>query len=62
MTVDADTDALARVGLAWDDLGPDKNKLFLRLFLQNERRLYAYILTLLQTGRMRTTCCKKPAS
>jgi RNA polymerase sigma-70 factor (ECF subfamily) len=24
-----------------------KNKLFLRLFLQNERRLYAYILTLL---------------
>jgi RNA polymerase sigma-70 factor, ECF subfamily len=47
MTVDADTDALARVGLAWDDLGPDKNKLFLRLFLQNERRLYAYILTLL---------------
>src|SRR6266566_4360654 len=30
--------------------GPDqpaKGKLFLRLFLQNERRLYAYILTLL---------------
>src|SRR5262245_42398981 len=29
--------------------GPDpaKVKLFLRLFLQNERRLYAYILTLL---------------
>jgi RNA polymerase sigma-70 factor (ECF subfamily) len=26
---------------------PAKNKLFLRLFLQNERRLYAYILTLL---------------
>lgn len=25
----------------------DKNKLFLRMFLQNERRLYAYILTLL---------------
>jgi RNA polymerase sigma-70 factor (ECF subfamily) len=25
----------------------DKSKLFLRLFLQNERRLYAYILTLL---------------
>jgi RNA polymerase sigma-70 factor (ECF subfamily) len=25
----------------------DKRKLFLRLFLQNERRLYAYILTLL---------------
>jgi RNA polymerase sigma-70 factor, ECF subfamily len=29
------------------DKAPDKNKLFLRLFLQNERRLYAYILTLL---------------
>jgi RNA polymerase sigma-70 factor, ECF subfamily len=27
--------------------GPAKSKLFLRLFLQNERRLYAYILTLL---------------
>lgn len=26
---------------------PDKSKLFLRLFLQNQRRLYAYILTLL---------------
>ena len=26
---------------------PDKRKTFLRLFLQNERRLYAYILTLL---------------
>jgi RNA polymerase sigma-70 factor (ECF subfamily) len=26
---------------------PDKSRLFLRLFLQNERRLYAYILTLL---------------
>jgi RNA polymerase sigma-70 factor (ECF subfamily) len=26
---------------------PEKGKLFLRLFLQNERRLYAYILTLL---------------
>jgi RNA polymerase sigma-70 factor, ECF subfamily len=26
---------------------PDKNKAFLRLFLQNERRLYAYVLTLL---------------
>src|SRR5437764_12424304 len=28
-------------------LAPAKGKLFLRLFLQNERRLYAYILTLL---------------
>jgi RNA polymerase sigma-70 factor (ECF subfamily) len=27
--------------------GADKSKLFLRLFLQNERRVYAYILTLL---------------
>ena len=26
---------------------PDKSKLFLRLFLQNERKLYAYIFTLL---------------
>jgi RNA polymerase sigma-70 factor (ECF subfamily) len=26
---------------------PDKNRAFLRLFLQNERRLYAYVLTLL---------------
>lgn len=25
---------------------PDKHKFFLRLFLQNERRLYAYVLTL----------------
>jgi RNA polymerase sigma-70 factor (ECF subfamily) len=33
---------------AGDDAGaPGKGKLFLRLFLQNERRLYAYILTLL---------------
>jgi RNA polymerase sigma-70 factor, ECF subfamily len=49
MTVDADTDALERHGLPWqpDDHEPDKNKVFLRLFLQNERRLYAYILTLL---------------
>src|SRR5262245_49349672 len=30
-----------------DDRTPDKSKLFLRLFLQNERRLYAYIMTLL---------------
>jgi RNA polymerase sigma-70 factor (ECF subfamily) len=29
------------------DRPPDKNKLFLSLFLQNQRRLYAYILTLL---------------
>src|SRR5262245_25329530 len=30
-----------------DPSPPAKSKLFLRLFLQNERRLYAYILTLL---------------
>jgi RNA polymerase sigma-70 factor (ECF subfamily) len=30
-----------------DATGPIRSKLFLRLFLQNERRLYAYILTLL---------------
>jgi RNA polymerase sigma-70 factor (ECF subfamily) len=30
-----------------DHLSSTKSKLFLRLFLQNERRLYAYILTLL---------------
>src|SRR3954453_5533910 len=30
-----------------DSPGPAKSRLFLRLFLQNERRLYAYILTLL---------------
>ena len=29
------------------DRPPEKNKLFLSLFLQNQRRLYAYILTLL---------------
>ena len=30
-----------------EERGSAKNKLFLRLFLQNERRIYAYILTLL---------------
>jgi RNA polymerase sigma-70 factor (ECF subfamily) len=30
-----------------EGVNPAKGKLFLRLFLQNERRLYAYILTLL---------------
>jgi RNA polymerase sigma-70 factor (ECF subfamily) len=29
------------------DPSPDKNKIFLRQFLQNQRRLYAYVLTLL---------------
>lgn len=45
MAVDADlgSDSLA----APPGAGPDKNKQFLRQFLQNERRLRAYILTLL---------------
>jgi RNA polymerase sigma-70 factor (ECF subfamily) len=49
MTVDADPDVLPGAHLPWkpDDHEPDKSKLFLRLFLQNERRLYAYIVTLL---------------
>jgi RNA polymerase sigma-70 factor, ECF subfamily len=49
MTAEADTDAPQRTSLPWtpNDHEPDKSKLFLRLFLQNERRLYAYILTLL---------------
>src|SRR5262245_1570896 len=47
MTVDADAGARdARPGDE-EPSGPDKSRLFLRLFLQNERRLYAYILTLL---------------
>jgi len=47
--VDTDTDAIQHEPPGWnpDDHEPDKSKLFLRLFLQNERRLYAYILTLL---------------
>ena len=49
MAVDADPDVLPGAHLPWkpDDHEPDKSKLFLRLFLQNERRLYAYIVTLL---------------
>jgi len=49
MMVDADPDVLPGAHLPWkpDDHEPDKSKLFLRLFLQNERRLYAYIVTLL---------------
>lgn len=42
--IDAGADPLAGAG---GRLPPDRSKLFLRLFLQNERRLYAYILTLL---------------
>ncbi|MBY0459134.1 MAG: sigma-70 family RNA polymerase sigma factor [Gemmataceae bacterium] len=48
MAVDAHSDPLARAGSpASPGPAPDKHKQFLRLFLQNERRLYAYILTLL---------------
>src|SRR2546428_13065395 len=45
----ADTDSDRPGSLAAGEEGtrPAKGKLFLRLFLQNERRLYAYILTLL---------------
>ncbi len=48
MAVDADTDRdrESSTGGA-DDSRPAKGKLFLRLFLQNKRRLYAYVLTLL---------------
>ncbi|HUR53431.1 MAG TPA: sigma-70 family RNA polymerase sigma factor [Gemmataceae bacterium] len=42
MVVDPRTPA-APAGAA----APDKNKVFLRMFLKNERRLYAYILVLL---------------
>src|SRR5437868_8976600 len=49
MAVNADTGADRHGHPASDEgpYGPEKSKLFLRLFLQNERRLYAYILTLL---------------
>lgn len=49
MTVDTDIGANSSAEPADEpnDRTPDKSKLFLRLFLKNERRLYAYILTLL---------------
>src|SRR5215212_9863961 len=49
MAVDTDMGSDCRVSPAGDpdDTPPDKSKLFLRLFLQNERQVYAYILTLL---------------
>jgi RNA polymerase sigma-70 factor (ECF subfamily) len=49
MAVSADDDRDQHEPLAENEKASDsaKNKLFLRLFLQNERRLYAYILTLL---------------
>lgn len=45
--MDVGTGLDARPPAAPADRPPDKNRLFLSLFLQNQRRLYAYILTLL---------------
>jgi RNA polymerase sigma-70 factor (ECF subfamily) len=48
MTHEADPFPAPRTRLAAEESSePLKGKLFLRLFLQNERRLYAYVLTLL---------------
>ena len=47
MTVDADADAVNDLPGDDESRRRAKGELFLRLFLQNERRLYAYILTLL---------------
>src|SRR5262249_31597837 len=48
MAVDADTDPNCFAPPSdFEPDRPEKSRLFLRLFLQNERRLYAYILTLL---------------
>ncbi len=49
MTADADTGSDRRTAPpgAPADRAADKHRQFLRLFLQNERRLYAYIFTLL---------------
>jgi RNA polymerase sigma-70 factor, ECF subfamily len=49
MPVDADADAPWRAGPGWDpdEADSDRSKRFLRQFLQNERRLYAYVRTLL---------------
>ncbi len=49
MAVDTDTrsDRCAARADEEEAPGPNRSKQFLRLFLQNERRLYAYILTLL---------------
>jgi RNA polymerase sigma-70 factor (ECF subfamily) len=44
---DTDLDGPEPSGGSDEDLQSAKSKLFLRLFLQNERRLYAYILTLM---------------
>jgi RNA polymerase sigma-70 factor (ECF subfamily) len=48
MIASADTDPFGQEPFGGRETPPaDRSKLFLRLFLQNERRLYAYILTLL---------------
>src|SRR5438094_5161251 len=48
MADEANSDPNRHAPRAWNETGKSaKVKLFLRLFLQNERRLYAYILTLL---------------
>ena len=48
MADEANPDLNRPAPLAWDETGKSaKVKLFLRLFLQNERRLFAYVLTLL---------------
>jgi RNA polymerase sigma-70 factor (ECF subfamily) len=47
MAVDAEIGSGSAAPANELDLTVDKNRQFLRLFLQNQRRLYAYILTLL---------------
>jgi RNA polymerase sigma-70 factor (ECF subfamily) len=47
MAVGTEFQAESLVSAKDPDGMPDKSKLFLRLFLQNQRRLYAYIVTLL---------------
>jgi RNA polymerase sigma-70 factor, ECF subfamily len=48
MTAEADTGTTGPAPSAPDpNRAPDKSKPFLRLFLQNERKLYGYVLTLL---------------
>lgn len=46
-SVDSDPNDRSPAGGGDDTLQGRKSKLFLRLFLQNEQRLYAYLLTLL---------------
>lgn len=46
MTIDTDAGPAGRESFA-ATAGPERSKAFLRLFMQNERRLYAYVLTVL---------------